>query len=97
MPLFDLECAECQHRWEDMVRQDVIPPCPACGASGANKLPTVGFIGLGDLKVAPHQRVEMTLNPDGTIAKHEVGPLPTKEEVRTREKIAEFNAEKKSE
>jgi putative FmdB family regulatory protein len=42
MPLFDLECQACQHRWEDMVRGGEMPPCPKCAATNVNKLPTFG-------------------------------------------------------
>lgn len=42
MPLFDLECQACQHRWEDMVRGGEIPPCPKCAATNVNKLPSFG-------------------------------------------------------
>jgi putative FmdB family regulatory protein len=38
MPLFDLECQACQHRWEDMVKNNVIPPCPACSATTVEKI-----------------------------------------------------------
>jgi putative FmdB family regulatory protein len=44
MPLFDLECQACQHRWEDMVRGGEIPPCPQCGAADAQKIPSVGRV-----------------------------------------------------
>lgn len=44
MPLFDLECQTCQHRWEDMVRGGVIPPCPQCAATSVNKLPSFGRV-----------------------------------------------------
>jgi putative FmdB family regulatory protein len=44
MPLFDLECQACQHRWEDMVRGGEIPPCPKCSATNVNKLPSLGSV-----------------------------------------------------
>lgn len=44
MPLFDLECQACQHRWEDMVRGGDIPPCPKCAATNVNKLPSFGRV-----------------------------------------------------
>ena len=44
MPLFDLECQACQHRWEDMVRGGEIPPCPKCAAASVVKLPSFGRV-----------------------------------------------------
>ncbi len=44
MPLFDLECQACQHRWEDMVRGGESPPaCPKCGAADVAKIPSLGL------------------------------------------------------
>jgi len=54
MPLFDFECQSCQHRWEDMVRGGVIPPCPQCAANDVNKLPSFG-----------HAKVPLVLSPGG--------------------------------
>jgi putative FmdB family regulatory protein len=43
MPLFDLECQACQHRWEDMVKTgETPPPCPTCGATQTQKRVTFG-------------------------------------------------------
>ena len=48
MPLFDLECQACQHRWEDMVKiNEVPPPCPECGATDVAKLPGTKIIKPG--------------------------------------------------
>jgi putative FmdB family regulatory protein len=32
---FDFRCTECNHRFEDFVKPDVLPPCPEC--SGTTK------------------------------------------------------------
>jgi putative FmdB family regulatory protein len=44
MPLFDLECQACQHRWEDMVRGgETPPPCPKCASADVAKIPSLGL------------------------------------------------------
>jgi len=30
MPIFEYVCKECNHRFELLVRGDVVPACPAC-------------------------------------------------------------------
>ena len=30
MPLYDFKCNECNNNFEDLVRNDEIPACPAC-------------------------------------------------------------------
>ena len=86
MPLFDLECPSCQHRWEDMVRQNVIPACPKCGGADARKLPTIGFMAMADFVPAPGQRVELNLNPDGSVRNQVIGPAPSVKELKALEK-----------
>ena len=33
MPLYDFLCPHCRHRFEELVKVDQIPACPACGAT----------------------------------------------------------------
>ena len=37
MPIFEYVCKECNHRFELLVRGDVVPACPACKATGLDK------------------------------------------------------------
>lgn len=38
MPIYDFQCAACANRFEQLVKPDESPPCPACGAAGAERL-----------------------------------------------------------
>jgi putative FmdB family regulatory protein len=38
MPLFDFQCPGCGHRFEELVKGEEKPPCPACGAAGTQRL-----------------------------------------------------------
>jgi putative FmdB family regulatory protein len=38
MPIYDFECASCGEQFEELVRADEPPTCPACGADGARRL-----------------------------------------------------------
>ena len=38
MPIYDFRCPSCQHRFEELVKVDAIPPCPACGAAEVQRL-----------------------------------------------------------
>ncbi len=39
MPIYEFECEECGGRYEELVSADAeAPPCPACGARGAQRL-----------------------------------------------------------
>jgi len=38
MPLFDFACRACGHQVELLVKADVVPECPDCGAAGMVKL-----------------------------------------------------------
>jgi putative FmdB family regulatory protein len=43
MPLFDLACTACAHRWEDMVKSGESPPaCPKCGSTATEKILSIG-------------------------------------------------------
>ncbi|HTQ36427.1 MAG TPA: zinc ribbon domain-containing protein [Steroidobacteraceae bacterium] len=33
MPIYDYQCRRCGHRFEQLVKADESPACPACGAS----------------------------------------------------------------
>ena len=37
MPIFEYICKECNHRFELLVRGDVVPACPACKGTGLDK------------------------------------------------------------
>ncbi len=39
MPLFVFECQRCRNRFEDLVRPEERPDCPACGAPHPERLP----------------------------------------------------------
>jgi putative FmdB family regulatory protein len=38
MPLYDFRCGACGTRFEELVGQDEIPPCPKCGAPAPERL-----------------------------------------------------------
>ena len=38
MPIYDFQCRQCGHRFEQLVRPDESPACPACGAAGPERL-----------------------------------------------------------
>jgi putative FmdB family regulatory protein len=33
MPIYDYKCRKCAHRFEQLVKADESPTCPACGAT----------------------------------------------------------------
>jgi len=33
MPIYDYQCRQCGHRFEQVVKADEVPPCPQCKAS----------------------------------------------------------------
>ncbi|HEY7687926.1 MAG TPA: zinc ribbon domain-containing protein [Dongiaceae bacterium] len=37
MPIHDFQCRRCGHRFEQLVKPDESPACPACGATGAER------------------------------------------------------------
>ncbi len=65
MPLFDLECQACQHRWEDMVKEGVIPPCPECAATTVEKLLTIS---VAIPKYVPKPGTTLELHTERTSA-----------------------------
>jgi putative FmdB family regulatory protein len=38
VPIYDFECGSCGERFEELVRQDQVPACPACGAADTTRL-----------------------------------------------------------
>ena len=38
MPIHDFQCRRCGHRFEQLVKPDETPDCPACGARKAERL-----------------------------------------------------------
>lgn len=38
MPIHDFQCRRCRHRFEQLVKVDEIPGCPACGAADPVRL-----------------------------------------------------------
>ena len=38
MPIHDYRCSRCGHRFEQLVRRDELPACPACGAADPERL-----------------------------------------------------------
>jgi putative FmdB family regulatory protein len=38
MPIYDYKCRRCAHRFEQLVKPDEIPNCPACGAAKPERL-----------------------------------------------------------
>ncbi|BAH39354.1 MAG TPA: zinc ribbon domain-containing protein [Gemmatimonas aurantiaca] len=44
MPMFDFVCTSCEHTFDALVRNDVLPACPACGAVTIEKLLSVPAI-----------------------------------------------------
>ena len=72
MPLFDLECQACQHRWEDMVKiNEAPPPCPECGAADVAKLPGTKIIKPGYVpSPGTTMKLQTEKRPDGTYKVH---------------------------
>lgn len=40
MPLYDFKCRKCGHRFDQLVKLDESPDCPACGAARAERIPS---------------------------------------------------------
>jgi putative FmdB family regulatory protein len=38
MPIYDFRCRRCAHRFEMLVKPDETPDCPACSASGPERM-----------------------------------------------------------
>lgn len=38
MPIYDYQCAQCGHRFEQVVKPDESPPCPSCGAADPKRM-----------------------------------------------------------
>lgn len=38
MPLFEFRCPTCDHRFEELVSGDAVPPCPSCQAIVTERL-----------------------------------------------------------
>jgi putative FmdB family regulatory protein len=38
MPIYDYQCGKCAHRFEQLVKPDETPSCPACGAAKPERL-----------------------------------------------------------
>jgi putative FmdB family regulatory protein len=38
MPIYDFKCRSCGDQFEELVRGDEAPACPACGAADAERL-----------------------------------------------------------
>lgn len=75
MPLFDLECQACNHRWEHMVRDGQLPPCPECAATDVIKLPTIGAIAKPKFVPTPGTSVEFNMGPREKGGKRKVDGL----------------------
>lgn len=38
MPIFEYKCRQCSHQFEKLVRNEVLPACPACQNADVEKL-----------------------------------------------------------
>jgi putative FmdB family regulatory protein len=47
MPLFEFRCKTCDHTFEEIVRADQLPPCPACESNEVAKLISAFAVGHG--------------------------------------------------
>jgi len=51
MPLYELECRNCEHRWDVRIAwKAALPPCPECGSEQVRKVlhtPALVFKGSG--------------------------------------------------
>ncbi|WP_337172414.1 zinc ribbon domain-containing protein [Gemmatimonas aurantiaca] len=59
MPMFDFVCTSCAHTFDALVRGDVLPACPACGATKVEKLlslPAIKTSGTHDRALAAAKR-----------------------------------------
>jgi putative FmdB family regulatory protein len=41
MPIFEYSCADCSHRFEELVRGSEKSACPMCGSEKLERLPSV--------------------------------------------------------
>lgn len=56
MPLYDFSCPKCNTTFEDIVRPDELPPCPACGNADTQRrvsAPSPQKTGAFPYKVGP--------------------------------------------
>ncbi|HET9481245.1 MAG TPA: zinc ribbon domain-containing protein, partial [Candidatus Polarisedimenticolia bacterium] len=53
MPLFDFLCDSCGHRFEELVSEGEVPPCPECGGAKAERLLPVFAVGSRERGAAP--------------------------------------------
>lgn len=44
MPLYDLRCTSCQHVFEELVRGDKLPTCPACGGDTLERMMPLPYV-----------------------------------------------------
>ncbi len=56
MPIYEYECGQCANKFEELVRGDKNPRCPACGSANTKKLVSVcarhkGGAGDGDFSL----------------------------------------------
>jgi putative FmdB family regulatory protein len=47
MPLFEFRCRTCNHAFEEIVRADQLPSCPACESVEVSKLMSAFAVGRG--------------------------------------------------
>ena len=53
MPLFDFVCDRCQHRFEELVSADEVPPCPDCKSAKVSRQLPVFAVGGASSGKAP--------------------------------------------
>jgi putative FmdB family regulatory protein len=47
MPLYDFQCPQCQHTFEELVRVGDTPSCPQCGSTKPERLLSVAGVAPG--------------------------------------------------
>ena len=56
MPLYEYVCRSCSHGFEELVRGDAVPACPACGAADVGRILSVVNVGRVRADGAPASR-----------------------------------------
>lgn len=63
MPMFEFRCRECGQQFEEIVRGEKIPSCPACESEEVTKLISAFAVGRGGR--ASSRRAEAPCPPTG--------------------------------
>ncbi len=67
MPLFEFECNNCEHRFEELVSFSVVvkPVCPECSGHDVQKLVSAGSIRANGISANQCGNANPTCSPSG--------------------------------